>query len=175
MVKLKDLKAPKERYIREVITTPNGAIRVFEPHLDDIETVLNIQNEDGEKGKDFVEFPDDVVIRQLFPLLTDLDMSDISDEELRDIVENPSIYLLQVQNIVSQIVTEINSMFMQRLKSELLQANAIVDQASLVQAIPQIVSKEARRLGNDKEADKFSKLSKSVNKEVEEEAEEEVE
>lgn len=173
MVKLKDLKAPKERYIREVITTPNGAIRVFEPHLDDIEAVLDIQNTDGDKGKDFVEFPDEVVIRKLFPLLTDLDMSDISDEELKDILENPSIYLLQVQNIVSQIVTEINSMFMQRLKSELLQANAIVDQASLVQSIPQIVSKEARRLGKDKEAEKFSKISSKVNN-IEEQEDEEV-
>lgn len=158
MVKFKDLKAPTERIVREVVKAPYGEVRVFEPNIEEFNDILDIQREDGVRNGQVVDFDGETVIRKLFPLLTDLEMGEITDEEINDIIENPSIHFLTIQNIISQIVAEVNSMFMQRIKAELLQASTLVDQASIMSSIPTIMGKEALRTGDEKTAKNVEKI-----------------
>lgn len=164
VIKFTDLKAPKERYVREMVSSPKGNIRIYEPALADIETIIEIQNNKGQfdEATGMMAFDENVVIREIFPVLTDLDMSDISDEEMQDVIDNPSIYLLAIQNIVSQIVTEINNMVLQRIKSELIQAMGVADQALVVANIPNMMSREAKAKGDDATAEKFAKIGTTV-------------
>ena len=175
MVKFSDLKAPRERLVRNIVQTPTGTIRVFEPSIEDFDNILEIQREKGIREGDTVNFDGVVVIREIFPVLTDLEFADITDEEVEAILEEPSIHLLAVQNYVSQIVTEINTLFMQRVRTELMQANAVVDQAQIVSSIPEIMSKEALRTGDGDMARKLQVIAGVLPKEEEEESEEQEE
>ena len=158
MVNFKDLKAPTERIVREVVKAPFGDVLVFEPRIDEFDTILEIQREDGVRNGQVVNFDGNTVIRKLFPLLTDLDMSDLTDEDIEEVVNNPSIYLLTIQNIISQIVAEVNSMFMQRIKAEITQASTLVDQATIIKQIPNIIGKEAKRVGDEETAKNVEKI-----------------
>lgn len=166
MVKLKDLQASKERVVREIVQTPTGTINIFEPNVEDFDKILTVQREKGVKDGDTVDFDGAVVIREIFPILTDLELGELTDEEIEEILAEPSIYLLATQNYVSQIITEINSLFMQRIKTELMQASAIVDQAKIVSSIPKIIAKEAERQGNDEILEKMEAITGNLKTEA---------
>lgn len=158
MVKLTDLKETAERKIRESIKTPTGTINIYEPSVDDFNNILDIQKAEGKREGDIIAFDEATVIRKLFPILTDLDLANITDEELEAIVQKPSVHLLVVQNIVSQIVAEVNTMFLQRIKTELLQTGALVEQAKITSLIPSIMKGEAERTGNERTKEALAKI-----------------
>lgn len=162
MVKLLDLQESVERKVRTVIKSPTGNITVFEPNVDDFNKVLEVQREKGTTRSDSVEFEDVVVIRELFPILTDLDMSGATDEDIQKIINKPSVQLLTVQNVVSQIVAEINVVFIERMKTEIIQANSAVAQISLLNMIPQVMKEEAKRKGDDKSLKNLESIDKEI-------------
>jgi len=162
---------PDVKKVREYITTPQGAIEVYEPTLDMVNQILEIQ---AESGFDFasatVEFDETTLLTKIFPLLTNIESDKMSEEELQGVIDNPSIHLLIAQNVVAQIISEANKLYAERLKAELASAETVLAQSDLLNAIPNIMNEHAKRnplvAENLKEIDK---IQAQVEKLVEEE------
>ncbi len=135
-----------ERKVRERINTPNGTIEVYEPSLDDVNEILDIQRDSGfDFNSDIVEFDEIVLTTRIFPLLTNIEFNDLRDEELQKIIDNPSIHLLIAQNIVAQIISEANKLYAERLKAELASADSVMSQSELINSIPNLIEETAKR------------------------------
>lgn len=143
----------EERKIREYINTPQGAIEIYEPTLDDVNSIIEIQRESGfDFNSEFLDFDGVVLLTKIFPLVTNIETGDLPDEEIQKIIDNPSIHLLIAQNIVAQIISEANKLYAQHLKAELASAETALAQADLVSSIPQIINEHAKRDENVAEA-----------------------
>lgn len=173
-VQLKDLKASQDeasRKIRDFVSTPQGVIEVYEPTMSDIVDILEIQRSENEDElSDEVEFEDITVIKVLFPLLTNLDFYDLSDKEIKEIIESPSIHLLTVQQIIAQIIQEANKYYAQKVKTEIINAESTMAQVDLINTIPSIVLSRSKLEGTSNEltdnvAEAEKKLQEAIEKE----------
>lgn len=134
------------RLIRERINTPNGAINVFEPSVQDLETILEIQRKNGfDMQTDLVEFNEETMVKEIFPLLTDIDFEGMSQEELDAVLANPTVHLMIAQNIISQIIAEANKLFAHRIKADLANADSVLTQVELISSIPSLIEETAKR------------------------------
>ncbi|MFJ8247284.1 hypothetical protein [Peribacillus asahii] len=137
---------PNVKKVREYINTPQGSIEVYEPTLEMANEVLNIQKENGfDFASEIVEFDAVTLLTKVFPLLTNVETGDLSEEELEGIIANPSIHLLIAQNIVAQIISEINKLYAERLKAELASTETVLAQSDLLSTIPSIINEHAKR------------------------------
>lgn len=152
-----------ERQVREIINTPNGVIEIYEPTIEDLAKIIDIQRE-KELGMEIgtVSFDGVTVIRELFPMLTNIELGDLSDEELKEIIENPSVHLLITQQIVAQIVAEANKLYAERVKTELKNSESTLAQVELLNAIPAMIIEKAKHDG------KIAELVKEVERVSEE-------
>lgn len=171
-INIKGLAVAKEkRQIRELINTPQGAIEVYEPTIEDLVKIVDIQvtKELGmETG--VVSFDGVTVIRELFPILTNIELGELSDEELADVIENPSVHLLIAQQVVAQIVAEANKLYAERMKTELMNTESMMTQAELIQSIPTYVMEKAKGEGKLGELNaKLEKASKELEEAIERE------
>lgn len=115
MVKLKSLKNdPKKRVVYRIVDTPTGQITVYEPTKQDIKKIIELQdeiasyNEDNEMELEIAGF---TVMRELIPMLTDVEIDpEMTDEEVRDIADNPTLALLTVTHILEGIVSDVYKM-----------------------------------------------------------------
>ncbi|WP_151035690.1 hypothetical protein [Bacillus wiedmannii] len=164
-----------ERQVRELVRTPQGNIEVYEPTVDDIADIIDLQRDKGlgmDGGK--IAFDGVDVMKTLFPMLTNIDFGDISDEELGKIIENPSIHLLIAQQYVAQVVAEANKLYAQRVKTELMNTDSTLAQMELLNTIPSIIVENAKRDGKMAELmDKVVEVSDDLEKAIEKEKENE--
>lgn len=148
-VKIKELGLSNpeiSRSVRERISTPNGVINVYEPSMQDLETILEIQRKNGfDLQSDIVEFDENTMVKEIFPLLTDVDFEGISQEELAFVLENPSVHLLIAQNVIAQIIAEANKLFAHRIKADLANAESVLTQVELINSIPALIEETAKR------------------------------
>jgi len=153
-VYISGLTTPKDqRKVREYINTPQGAIEIYEPTLDDVNAIIDIQRGTGfDFNSSFVEFDENVLLTQIFPLLTNIEIEDLSAEELQKIIDNPSIHLMIAQNIIAQIISEANKLYAENLKAELASAETALAQSDLVNSIPHIINEHAKRDDSIREA-----------------------
>lgn len=134
------------RKVRERINTPDGAINVFEPSLQDLEMILEIQRKNGfDLQSDIVEFDESTMVKEIFPLLTDIDFEGMSQEELDAVLANPTVHLLIAQNIIAQIISEANKLFAHRIKADLANADSVLTQVELINSIPALIEETAKR------------------------------
>jgi uncharacterized radical SAM superfamily Fe-S cluster-containing enzyme len=171
-VKISDLKVSQsERQVREYLNTPQGAIEVYEPTLEDIQKIIDMQKaEDMENG--VVLFDGVQVIRELFPMLTNIDLGDLTDEQLEEVIENPSIHLLTAQQFVAQIVAEANKLYAERVKTELMNAESTMAQMELISTIPTTIIENAKKEGKIGElVEKVEKASKELDEAIKRETE----
>lgn len=155
--------------IREIINSPQGQIEVYEPTMEDMQNIVDLQRGEG-YVTGTVSFDGRDVIRQLFPMLTNIDLGDLSDEELEDIIHNPSIHLLMTQQVVAQIVFESNKLYAERIKTELMNSESTMSQVELMNSIPALIMEQAK--GDGKVADLVNKVEEA-GKELEEAMKEE--
>lgn len=166
MVKFKDLSngSQENRGVREVIFANGDTITVFEPDKQDIDKVFALQEkyideENPEKlsltGKDIIE---------LFGILTDVEgLDELTEEEVNEVIDNPSIALLQAQNVIEGIVTEVYKMVILSLKNHILETELNMESARTTSEIMEKTLKLAQRNGQSKEyAKKVEKAKKKV-------------
>ena len=153
----------KNRTIRELITTPQGNIEVYEPRIEDIQAIIDLQREQNfgaETG--VVRFDGAVVIRSLYPMLTNINLGELTDEELEEVIENPSIHLLIAQQVIAQIVAESNKLYAERVKTELMNAESSLAQAEIMNQLPQFIIEKAK--GDGKIAELVQKVEEASEK-----------
>ncbi len=172
-IHIQGLKVSKvERQIRELISTPQGAIEIYEPTTEDIANIVDLQRDNQGFGEEtgVVSFDGVTVIRELFPILTNINLGNLSDEELEDVINNPSVHLLIAQQYVAQIVTETNKLYAQRVKTEIMQAESTMAQVELMNAIPNMILDKAKRDGRVIElSEKVEEASKALKEAMESE------
>lgn len=103
---------PEQRTIRAVIPTKNEQIIVYEPTKQDVSDILDLKdmlaefNEGMATGE--LEVSGQTIMRELIPMLTNMEIDEgMSDKEMQNIIDNPSLPLLQVTHILKGIITEI--------------------------------------------------------------------
>lgn len=114
---------PNDRAVRQVISAGSGHIRVLEPGREQLEEVLKLQESwtkaDGEIHVDEID-----MVRILFGLFSDVEgMEDLSDEEVQDILDNPSIALMNLRTAVESILIEVYSLIFAQARQGLLESN----------------------------------------------------
>jgi len=161
----------EQRNVREVINTPQGAIEIYEPNIDDVSKIIDLQKDMGFGMESAtVMFEGVAVIRDLFPLLTNIDFGDMTDEQMENVINKPSIHLLITQQIVAQIVAESNKLYAQRIKTELMNTESTIAQMELLNQIPAMIVDRAKRDGKVAELmNNVERLSDELDEAVERE------
>jgi hypothetical protein len=116
LVEFKNLANPADsRRVREVISVGNDLITVYEPTLEQVQEILDLQEsfrldqtEDGEDDGGTVFFTNGIFMRKIAPMLTDITgTEDMTDEEVDEVVANPSVALTQLLAVVQSILTDV--------------------------------------------------------------------
>lgn len=148
---------PDVKKVREYVSTPQGSIEIYEPTLSMVNEILEIQKEDGfDFASEIVSFNEHTLLTKVFPLLTNIETGNLSEDELQKIIDNPSIHLLIAQNVVAQVLSEANKLYAERLKAELASAETVLAQADLLSSIPSIINEHAKR--NPEVAESLKKI-----------------
>lgn len=95
-----------KRNVRAVLSASGQIVTVYEPTIDEINKIIEMQERWLNKDK-FVMTGEDLV-KIIVPMLTDIDgIENATDEEIKEIVENPSILYMQIQYEIEIIIKEI--------------------------------------------------------------------
>ncbi|GAB6253574.1 hypothetical protein BCSAG_48920 [Bacillus cereus] len=148
-IKLSELHVPQgeERKIREYVKSPQGMIEIYEPTMKDADAILDLQRGENPNfaNSQTLRLSGKIVLKVLFPMLTNISVEGMSDEELDEAIENPSIHFLLAQKYVSQIVSEVNKLYVEHIKDEIAKADSLISQTELIDSIPAMILEQAKR------------------------------
>lgn len=166
-INIKDLRVTGEKeVIRESIQTPQGAIEIYEPTMEQITEIVKLGIE-GDEEQAFeegrVQYDADMLINFIFPMITNISLEGLSKEELQKVIEEPSIHLIMAQQVVEGIIHESMKLYALRMMSELKSAESNMAQVELLNTIPQYVLEVARSEGKSSElVDNYKEVSDKV-------------
>lgn len=168
MVQFIDLMNKKEnRQVREIVFIKGETIRVFEPSKDDIDAIIALQGEfikELEDGGSKVSITGEQIIKTLFPLLTDVSgMDGLSEEEIDEVIQNPSLALLQASHAIEGIVTEVYKMTILSARNRLLESDLALEDARTTNEMLVKILGLAEREGKTKQmVDNIKKASEGL-------------
>lgn len=169
MVNFKDLRNnPNNRKVRNVIMSGAETIRVFEPSKDDTQKIIEMQERFIQDG-DTVEITGATVIRELFPLLTDIQgLDDLTDEEVEQILEEPGLALTQVQQEIEIIITEVYKTILLHSRKQLQNADFSIEAYRInSESADRILAINARENPDSKSVDEMQKQIEKMLAEME--------
>ena len=156
------------RAIRKSVFTSNGdSIIIYEPTRDDIAKIMEMQERWVQnQTADGLEFEPDQyqVIRELFPLLTDIEgLEELTDEEIQELDENPNILFMQAAQVVQQIIAEVFSLIVLNYDKSIAESEAIIaTNTSVLNTIQNTVVQASIEAGDPT---LFDKINEEVEKE----------
>lgn len=156
------------RAIRKSVFTSNGdSIIIYEPTRDDIAKIMEMQERWVQnQTADGLEFEPDQyqVIRELFPLLTDIEgLEELTDEEIQELDENPNILFMQAAQVVQQIIAEVFSLIVLNYDKSIAESEAIIaTNNSVLNTIQNTVIQASIEAGDPT---LFDKINEEVEKE----------
>lgn len=158
------------RAIRKSVFTSNGdSIIIYEPTRDDIAKIMEMQERWVQnQTADGLEFEPDQyqVIRELFPLLTDIEgLEELTDEEIQELDENPNILFMQAAQVVQQIIAEVFSLIVLNYDKSIAESEAIIaTNTSVLNTIQNTVVQASIEAGDPT---LFDKINEEIEKEYE--------
>ena len=158
------------RAIRKAVFTSNGdSIIIYEPTREDIAKIMEMQERWVQnQTADGLEFEPDQyqVIRELFPLLTDIEgLEELTDEEIQELDENPNILFMQAAQVVQQIIAEVFSLIVLNYDKSIAESEAIIaTNNSVLNTIQNTVIQASIEAGDPT---LFDKINEEVEKEYE--------
>lgn len=158
------------RAIRKSVFTSNGdSIIIYEPTREDVAKIMEMQERWVQnQTADGLEFEPDQyqVIRELFPLLTDIEgLEDLTDEEIQELDENPNILFMQAAQVVQQIIAEVFSLIVLNYDKSIAESEAIIaTNNSVLNTIQNTVIQASIEAGDPT---LFDKINEEVEKEYE--------
>lgn len=156
------------RAIRKSVFTSNGdSIIIYEPTREDIAKIMEMQERWVQnQTADGLEFEPDQyqVIRELFPLLTDIEgLEELTDEEIQELDENPNILFMQAAQVVQQIIAEVFSLIVLNYDKSIAESEAIIaTNSSVLNTIQNTVIQASIEAGDPT---LFDKINEEVEKE----------
>lgn len=126
LVKFSSLKSdPEKRQIRSIIKSPTGDITVFEPTKEDIEEIMSLQefvislNKDSKENDNTLDISGMTIIKKVVPLITDLNLDGLSDKDIQDVIDHPNLAMMELNQILSSVITSIYKMVILSYANEL--------------------------------------------------------
>ena len=126
-MKLSYLKNTKEyRKIRDVVMSSGSTVNIFEPTLEEIDEILNLQDEwVSDEGMN-ISGAD--VVKVLFPMLTDLEgIDEMTESDIQEVIDNPSNAFIQIQYHIETIITEVYKTAILKARKEILEKDLEVE------------------------------------------------
>lgn len=160
---------PNNRQILEVINTPTGAVTIFEPSKDDVNKIMQLKemvdafNQEN-ADENLLDIKGTTILKELIPLLTDLEIDpDMSDEEMAQIIENPTVELSLITSVLSSVVTNIYTLMIMNFKNNLELRN-MVDQTEEISdsALAMFISKQSKTDEGRKQIEEINKQSDKI-------------
>ena len=161
-MKLSYLKNTQEnRKIRDVVMSAGSSINVYEPTLVEIDEILKLQEKWA--SKDGIEVSGIDVIKVLFPMLTDLEgIDEMTDEEIREVNDNPTNAFLQIQYNIETIITEIYKTTILKTRKEILDTDLQVEAYKVQdETIERTIALASKNNGTEEVANKLKLAEKS--------------
>ena len=160
---------PNNRQILEVINTPTGAVTIFEPSKDDVNKIMQLKemvdafNQEN-VDENLLDINGTTILKELIPLLTDLEIDpDMTDEEMAQIIENPTVELSLITSVLSSVVTNIYTLMIMNFKNNLELRN-MVDQTEEISdsALAMFISKQSKTDEGRKQIEEINKQSEKI-------------
>ena len=160
---------PNNRQILEVINTPTGAVTIFEPSKDDVNKIMQLKemvdafNQEN-ADENLLDINGATILKELIPLLTDLEIDpDMTDEEMAQIIENPTVELSLITSVLSSVVTNIYTLMIMNFKNNLELRN-MVDQTEEISdsALAMFISKQSKTDEGRKQIEEINKQSDKI-------------
>jgi len=160
---------PNNRQILEVINTPTGAVTIFEPSKDDVNKIMQLKemvdafNQEN-TDENLLDINGTTILKELIPLLTDLEIDpDMTDEEMAQIIENPTVELSLITSVLSSVVTNIYTLMIMNFKNNLELRN-MVDQTEEISdsALAMFISKQSKTDEGRKQIEEINKQSDKI-------------
>ena len=160
---------PNNRQILEVINTPTGAVTIFEPSKDDVNKIMQLKemvdafNQEN-VDENLLDINGTTILKELIPLLTDLEIDpDMTDEEMAQIIENPTVELSLITSVLSSVVTNIYTLMIMNFKNNLELRN-MVDQTEEISdsALAMFISKQSKTEEGRKQIEEINKQSDKI-------------
>ena len=126
-MKLSYLKNTKEyRKIRDVVMSSGSTVNIFEPTLEEIDEILNLQDEwVSDEGMN-ISGAD--VVKVLFPMLTDLEgIDEMTESDVQEVIDNPSNAFIQIQHHIETIIIEVYKTAILKARKEILEKDLEVE------------------------------------------------
>ena len=104
------------------------------------------------------------ILKELIPLLTDLEIDpDMTDEEMAQIIENPTVELSLITSVLSSVVTNIYTLMIMNFKNNLELRN-MVDQTEEISdsALAMFISKQSKTDEGRKQIEEINKQSDKI-------------
>ncbi|MFT9003211.1 MAG: hypothetical protein ABF991_00720 [Liquorilactobacillus hordei] len=140
MVELKNLRTdPIKREINTVIKSKYGDITIYEPRKSDVEVImglhefiisLNVKDE-KEKNKSTLKISDATILKDVIPLLTDINVGDMTEEEIQNVLDNPSTAMMEVNQVLVHMITSIYKIVLLSYANELLEHDVNLESMKL--------------------------------------------
>ena len=126
-MKLSYLKNTKEyRKIRDVVMSSGSTVNIFEPTLEEIDEILNLQDEWVSDEGMSISGAD--VVKVLFPMLTDLEgIDEMTESDIQEVIDNPSNAFIQIQYHIETIITEVYKTAILKARKEILEKDLEVE------------------------------------------------
>lgn len=153
---------PKNRKIRDIVMSAGETIKIFEPTSSQLDDILSFQEKWFQNEN--IEIDGIDVARILIPMLTDITgLETMSDEEIGDIIDNPSNALLQVQNHIETIVTEVYKTIILSARKKLLEADLNVEAYKVnEETFDRAIALASKEKGINNLAEKFENAADEV-------------
>lgn len=160
---------PNNQQILEVINTPTGAVTIFEPSKDDVNKIMQLKemvdafNQEN-TDENLLDINGTTILKELIPLLTDLEIDpDMTDEEMAQIIENPTVELSLITSVLSSVVTNIYTLMIMNFKNNLELRN-MVDQTEEISdsALAMFISKQSKTDEGRKQIEEINKQSDKI-------------
>lgn len=163
-MKLSYLKNTKEyRKIRDVVMSSGSTVNIFEPTLEEIDEILNLQDEwVSDEGMN-ISGAD--VVKVLFPMLTDLEgIDEMTESDVQEVIDNPSNAFIQIQYHIETIITEVYKTAILKARKEILEKDLEVENYKVSEEVfDRTLSLAAKNNGTKEVFDKLQNAEEQFN------------
>lgn len=163
-MKLSYLKNTKEyRKIRDVVMSSGSTVNIFEPTLEEIDEILNLQDEwVSDEGMN-ISGAD--VVKVLFPMLTDLEgIDEMTESDIQEVIDNPSNAFIQIQYHIETIITEVYKTAILKARKEILEKDLEVESYKVSEEVfDRTLSLAAKNNGTKEVFDKLQNAEEEFN------------
>ena len=166
MVQFRALRNNKEnRRVRDVIIASGLTINVYEPSIDDVNKILDLQERwvsvDDPQARQ-VSGVD--MVRELFPILSDVEgIDELTDEEVQEIADEPIVAYIQLQTVIETVLSEIFQTHVLVARKRLVDANYNYEAEKVNRdAFNTAMSLEIKNTGATDIVDKINKMTEEI-------------